>query len=155
VKKILFILITAAAAMAGVVFADPLPADKVPAVVRDAFRSKFPGVGEVEWKRKGDKTYEAEFRLKDVETAAKFDAEGKWLETETAVEPADLPKEVRAAVAKDFKDCKVIETQRVERADDKPTLFEVHLENADEILKVQFEGDGTVSSKSAKRKKGL
>ena len=36
---------------------------------------------------------------------------------------------------------------------DKPILFEVHLENAEEVLKVQLEGNGTVVSKSTKRKK--
>ena len=39
-------------------------------------------------------------------------------------------------------------------ADDKPILFEVHLENAKEILKVQLEANGTIASKSTKRKKG-
>jgi hypothetical protein len=151
VPKILCGLI-AVAALAGATLAQPLAADKVPANVRDAFRSKFPGVSQVEWKRKSDKNYEAEFTLKGVEVAAKFDAEGKWLETETAIEPSALTKEVRATLAKDYKDYKIIETQKVERAHDKSTLFEVHLENADEILKVQLEANGTVASKSAKRK---
>ena len=61
--------------------AEPLASDKVPAIVKESFKSKFPEVSKVEWKLKGDQNYEAEFKLKDVEVAAKFDAKGKWLET--------------------------------------------------------------------------
>jgi hypothetical protein len=35
-----------------------------------------------------------------------------------------------------------------------PILFEVHLENAEEILKVQLEAGGAIVSKSGKPKKG-
>jgi hypothetical protein len=132
----------------------PLPADKVPANVREAFQAKFPGVRKVEWKLKSDKNYEAEFKQKGVEVAAKFDDKGKWLETETAIEQSSLPKAVRATIAKEYKGYKIIETQKVERAGDKPILFEVHLENAAEVLKVQLQGNGTIASKSAKQKKG-
>lgn len=141
------------AVLAGGALGQPLPADKVPAEVRDAFRAKFPGADKVEWKLKSDKNYEAEFKLKAVEVAAKFDDKGKWLETETAIEQSALPKEVLAAVAKEYKGYKIIETQKVERAGDKPMLFEVHLENADEVLKVQLDGNGTVASNTTKRKK--
>lgn len=148
------ILLTAWALPIGGAYGQTLPADKVPAKVRDAFRSKFPGVDKVEWKLKNDKNYEAEFTLKDVELAAKFDETGKWLETEAAIEQSALPKEVLARIAGEYKDYKVIETQKVERANDKPMLFEVHLENAAEVLKVQLEKNGTIASKSAKPKKG-
>ena len=151
-KTILGVLI-AAAALTGEALAQPLPADQVPAKVREAFQSKFPGVSQVEWKLKNDKNYEAEFKRKGVEVAAKFDPKGKWLETETAIEQADLTKEVQATLTKEFKGYKIIETQKVERADDKRPLFEVHLEKADEVLKVQLEANGTVSSKSVKGKK--
>jgi hypothetical protein len=152
-KKILGFLI-AAAALAGTTFAQPLSPDQVPAKVREAFQSKFPGVSKVEWKIKSDKNYEAEFALRGVEVAAKFDSKGKWLETETAIKQTELTKEVRATLSKKYKGYKIIETQKVERADDKRTLFEVHLENAKEILKVQLEGNGNVTSKSATPKKG-
>jgi hypothetical protein len=140
-------------ALACVAYGEPLPADQVPATVREAFRSKFPAVSGVEWKLKEDKNYEAEFKLKDVEVAAKFNDKGKWLETETAIEQSALPKKVRATISKNYKAYKIIETQKVEFASNKPILFEVHLENAEEILKVQLQGSGAIESKSSKRKK--
>ncbi len=146
-------VVTVMMVWAGGAYAQPLPAEKVPANVRDAFGKKFPGVDKVEWKLKSDKNYEAEFTLKDVEVAAKFDDKANWLETETAIEESALPKEVQNRIAKEFKGYKVIETQKVERAGDKAMLFEVHVEKGDEVLKVQLERDGTIASKSAKRKK--
>ena len=61
----------------------PKAAAEVPGVVRQAFQARFPAVKEVEWKLKSDRNYEAEFTLKEVEIAAKFDSAGKWLETST------------------------------------------------------------------------
>jgi hypothetical protein len=144
VKRILAVL-AAWGALAGGAYGQPLQAEKVPVNVRDAFKSKFPDVSKVEWKLKTDKNYEAEFTLKDVEVAAK--------ETETAIEQSALPEAVRATIAKEYKGYKVIETQKVERVGDKPILFEVHLENAEEVLKVQLEVNVAIVSKSAKRKK--
>ncbi len=115
---------------------------------------KFPEIKKVEWKLKEDKNYEAEFKQKDVEVAAKFDDKGKWLETETAIGKSDLPKKVLAKILADYKAYEIIETQTVERAGDKPILYEVHLENTDEILKVQFEVSGAMAAKSSKPKKG-
>jgi hypothetical protein len=140
-------------AVACVAYGDPLPADKVPARVRETFRAKFPDVRRVEWKLKEDKNYEAEFQLKEVEVAVKFDEKGKWLETETAIERSALPTKVMATISSAYKAYKIVETQKVELAGDKPILFEVHLENAREILKVQLKDNGAVASKSSKGKK--
>ena len=147
------VVLTVWAVLAGAARGEPLKADKVPAKVREAFRVKFPDVKKAEWKLKDDKNYEAEFTQKDVEVAAKFDENGKWVETETAITKADLPKEVRAKLSREFKEYKIIETQKVERPDDKPVLFEVHLENAEEILKVQLEANGAIAARSSKPKK--
>jgi hypothetical protein len=136
-------------------YGQSLPADKVPAKVREAFRAKFPGVNKVEWNLKEDKNYEAEFTQKGADVAAKFNDDGKWLETETAIKQSDLTKEALATISKEFKGYKMIETQKVEFPGDKPMLFEVHLENAEEVLKVQLKGNGDIVSKSTKRKKSL
>jgi len=57
-------------ALAMGVFAQQLSPHKVPASVNESFHSKFKGVRKVEWKRKSDQNYEAEFKLKGVEVAA-------------------------------------------------------------------------------------
>jgi Putative beta-lactamase-inhibitor-like, PepSY-like len=131
--------------------AGQLPAANVPASVMKAYHAKFAGRRVVEWKLKGDHNYEAEFKLNGVDIAAKFSPAGKWVETETTIATAELPKEVVTAVARDFKGYQIIETQRLEDVDHR-VLLEVHLENAKEILKTQFEPGGKLVSRSAKPK---
>src|SRR5258708_22472473 len=93
-KTILSCLIALAALGAGVC-AQQLSPRRVPASVNESFHSKFKGVRKVEWKRKSDQNYEAEFKLKRVEVAAKFDQRGKWLATETTIEQSALTTDSR------------------------------------------------------------
>ena len=140
--------------LAGTAAAQKQTARQVPASVKQSYHSMFPGVRRVEWKLKGDKNYEAEFKYHGADIAAKFDATGKWLETETTIARSKLPQTVSETISKDFKEYRIIETQKIERFDDKQILFEVHLANAKEILKAQFDSQGAVLSKSTKPKKG-
>ena len=144
-------LVILSAALAVAAAAQQLSA--VPANVKQSFESRFQRIRRVEWKLKNDQNYEAEFKLRGVEVAAKFDSTGKWLETETTITQSDLTRAVRATIMRDFRGYRIIESQKLERCDDKENLFEVHVENAKEILKLQFSGNGTLFSKSAKQKK--
>lgn len=149
-KRMLLCIVTLVAFGAALAAAQ-LPADKVPSGVVQAYHVKFPGQRPVEWKLKNDGNYEAEFKLNGVDIAVKFSPAGQWLETETTIAIAELPKAVATAIARDFKGYKVIETQRLEDVEHR-VLLEVHLENAKEILKTQFEPGGTLKSRSAKPK---
>jgi hypothetical protein len=131
--------------------APPAAAADVPAIVVQAYQTKFPGRRAVEWKKKNDGNFEAEFTLNGVDIAAKFSPAGRWLETETTIAAAAVPKAVAAAMARDFKGYTITETQRLEDVDQR-VLIEIHLENAKEILKTQFEPGGKLVSRSAKPK---
>jgi hypothetical protein len=128
-----------------------LAPSKVPAVVRQALRAKFPDVRQVAWKQKSG-TYDAEFTVNKAEITVKFDASGKWQETESAIPGAKVPAAVNDTMAKRFGGYKVVETQDMRRADDPRLRYEIHLENAKEIVKAQFYADGTIISQSAKPK---
>ena len=146
-------LVILCAALAVAAAAQQLSADKLPANVTRSFESRFQRIRRVEWKLKNDQNYEAEFKLRGVEVAAKFDSTGKWLETETTITQSDLTRAVRATIVRDFRVYRIAESQKLERCDDKENLFEVHVENAKEILKLQFTGNGKLYSRSAKQKK--
>jgi len=131
-------------------FGQPLMSDQVPAAVKQGFQAKFRDVQLTEWKLKADKNYEAEFTLKGAEIAAKFDATGKWLETETAISRFKVPKAVRGAASQKFKGYAVIERQSVQRWNEPGLIYELHLQNAREVVKAQFAADGSLLSQSAK-----
>ena len=129
-----------------------IAAEQVPEAVKQAFLARFPAVKATEWKEKADKIYEAEFTLKGTEITAMFDSTGKWLETESAIDPAKVPKVVSAAAATQFKGYKVIETQSVQRWDEQHLIYELHFENAKDLAKAQFSSEGVILSQSTKAK---
>ena len=122
-----FVIIVIAGAVLAI-GAQVLNSKKVPATVRQAFRTKFPAVRFAAWKIKSDGNYEAEFTLKRKEIAAKFDVAGKWIETESAIPRSQLSTAVSAAIAQKFKGYKVVETQTVQRWDETRLIYELHLE---------------------------
>ena len=124
--------------------------DQLPVGIRQAFQARFPNAKDPEWKIKSDQNYEAEFTLQGTEIAAKFDSTGKWLETESAIPPAKLPQAVRDIAASQFQAYKVVETQSVERWNDARQIYELHFESAAQIVKAQFNADGTILNQSAK-----
>jgi hypothetical protein len=131
-----------------------LPAAQVPVAVRQAFQAKFPTVKTVSWTLKSDKNYEAEYLVKGAEVTVKFDPTGKWLETESAIPASQVPEHLRQVLATRFSGYKVIETQTMQKWDDPALIYEIHLENAKEILKALFHADGALLSQSAKPKAG-
>jgi len=129
-----------------------LTATQVPGPVRQGLQAKFPGVAQVEWKIKGDGNYEAEFTQSGTTIAAKFDQTGKWLETERTISPSELPQAVRNAADSRFKGYAVVETQTLLAWNAQSLTYELHLENAKEIVKAAFSADGAVLNQSAKPK---
>jgi hypothetical protein len=123
---------------------------QVPAAVMQGLRARFPSVKTAAWKLKDDKNYEAEFTEKGVEYAVKFDTTGKWLESEYAIPGSAVPRPVLDAVASKFKGYKTTEIQRLQRWNDDRPIYELHVENAKEIVKLQFGEDGAVVSQSSK-----
>jgi hypothetical protein len=131
-----------------------LTSNQVPGPVRQVFQAKFPTVSQVEWKIKGDQNYEAEFTLEGTIIAAKFDPMGKWLETERAITQPELPQAVRNTADERFKGYTVVETQSLQSWDAKSLAYELHFENAKEIVKAAFSSDGVLLKQSAKPKTG-
>jgi hypothetical protein len=151
-KNIVLATLVAAVWLSESAWAQDLAPAQVPPAVRQSVQGRFPAARDVAWKLKTDKNYEAEFTLKGTEIAAKFDAAGKWLETESAISRSQVPKAVRTAVAKQFAAYKVVERQTVQRCNEERLIYELHLEGAKEVLKVWLSADGAVLSQSAKPK---
>jgi hypothetical protein len=140
------------AALSPLTCAQSIPASRVPAAVKETLHQKFPSIKVVEWKFKSDNNYEAEFTLNRTELAVKFDSAGKWLETESSVAQSEIPAAIRDSAMKRFNAYKVIETQTVQRWDQAQVVYELHLENATEVVKIQFAADGKILNQSAKPK---
>jgi len=148
-KKIM-ILLSACLLISLLGYSQQITPDKVPAPVKQAFTKKFPAATDVKYEME-KKDYEITFRDKGVEMSANFDATGKWLETETELKESGLPKEIAAAVGKNFPGFKMAEIATVETPG-KGLIYEMDLRKDKEGYEVRFSPKGEILKKVALKK---
>lgn len=127
-------------------FAQKVSADKVPAAVGEAFAKKFPYATNVKYEMEG-KAYEINFRDKGFEMSANFDAKGKWLETETEVKKADLPKEVTASAANFYPGFTISEAAKTDTPEN-VSFYDLELKKGKEAWEVRFTPEGDMVKKT-------
>ena len=88
---------------------------KIPAVVTDAFKAKYPNANAVEWKDKL-RVFQANFEMKDEDYQARFNSKGEWQETEKNIEQDKLPSEVNDGFTKSkFSQWEIKEVSYIEK----------------------------------------
>ncbi len=127
-------------------YGQKISADKVPAVVTNAFNVKFSSAKDVKWEMEKSGNFEAEFKLNRVEYSANFDQNGKWLKTETEIEVSQLPKGVTDAIAKEFAGYKIDEAEMAVTFDNKIT-YEIEAKKDKEQYEVKFSPEGNILKK--------
>jgi hypothetical protein len=131
-------------------FTQKVTPDKVPAAVLQAFSKKFPAATDVKYELKKN-NYLISCREKGVRVFANYDPAGKWLETKSAIIESDLPKEVSAALARDFAGFKVSEITTVESPDN-PLFYQMDLKKGTEGYIAQISPKGDVMKKTPMKK---
>lgn len=128
--------------------------EKIPAAAKTAFIAKFPKAEKVKWSVEKPGEFEAEFKLNGVATSVLMDAKGNQLETEARIKESELPKGVKAAIAKDFVGYKIDEIEKA--ADAKGvTTFEMEAVKGKDKLEISFDSNGKLLSKEPlKEEKG-
>ncbi len=96
----------------GAAFAQKINASKVPAAVKTSFSKNFSGVTSVKWeKEKGN--FEAGFTENGIKMSAVFDDKGNLIETETAIDIANLPAGANDYIATNYKGAKIKEAAKL------------------------------------------
>ena len=137
--------------MSTIGLAQKITPDKVPANVKQALMKEYPKAGEAAW-RMDDNNYQAMFTMNGNKYAAKFDKNGIWIDKEERIVITDVPKDIRASIAKNFAGFTVYEAEKVE-ANGKGILYNVGLEKEKEFLEVHLSPAGDVLDKVTKTKK--
>ncbi|MBN9385157.1 MAG: PepSY-like domain-containing protein [Chitinophagaceae bacterium] len=72
---------------------------KIPGVVTDSFKVKYPSAKAVTWK---DRTtsFQATFTLGDNEYVAKYNSKGEWQQSEKKIKEEDIPASVKDGLSK-------------------------------------------------------
>ena len=105
-------LMTVAAMITSLTFAQKIQEKDVPAPVKATFKKQYPSIKEVKWDKEGEK-FEASFDLNKVDNSVLFDAQGNILETEVEIELSQLPKGILEYVATNYKGQKVKEAAKI------------------------------------------
>ena len=126
------------------VFAQKITTDKVPALVK----SKFPESNQQSWSMEGKDIYEVVFFNGNKKQSATYKEDGTWMETETEIKFAQLPRAVTVAFYKQFEGFSIQETTEVETAD-KGTLYELVVNKGKTGYEVQFSAKGELIKKEA------
>ncbi len=131
-------------------FSTTIPAEKVPAAVKESFAKKFPAATFVTYKmEKAD--YKVSFKDKGIGMSANFNSKGEWISTETIMIQSDLPKEVLTSVATNFVGFVITEVARFEGPVN-VLNYETKLKKGTEIFKVKFSPKGEILKKTAVKK---
>lgn len=129
-------LMTVAARITSLTFAQKLQEKDVPASVKTAFQKNFPQVKAEKWEKEG-LNFEVEFELKKSEQSVLFDAQGNLLETEIEIELNQLPKGVLEYVMANYKGQSIKEAAKITDSKGKVT-YEAEIKGID----ILFDSNG-------------
>ena len=147
--KKMFLILSACFLFGLTVFSQEITYDKVPSAVRQSFSKKFPAANLVSYEKE-EQVYKIGFLEGEKQCFASYDAAGKLLETEKAVDVSTLPKEVTASASKNFKGYTIIEAVRRE-AFDKGVCYETDLMKDQAGYQVRFSEKGEILLKVARK----
>lgn len=117
---------------------------RVDRAIDDAFRSRYPDVGRVEWERKID-YYVADFWRDNTESEAWFDGQGVWYMTETDIRYVDLPQAVKTAFAQSQYALWHIEDVDMLEYPDRETVYVIEIEQGKAEYDLYFTPDGVLA----------
>ena len=93
-------------------FAQKIKEQNVPQVIKKALSEKFPNVKNVKWDKE-ENNFEASFKNNNIDNSILFNANGKIIETEIAIEVNQLPKNALQYLNDNFKNQKVKEAAKI------------------------------------------
>ena len=148
-KKII-VLLSVSMLLAFFGYTQTIPAEKVPAPVKESFAKKFPAATAVAYKM--EKTdYKVTFKDKAVGMSANFNSKGEWLETQTIMIESDLPKEVLTSVATNYVGYVITDITKID-GPNSVLNYEMHLKKGTIAEKVKFSPKGEILKKTPLKK---
>lgn len=93
-------------------FAQKTKEQNVPQVIKKALSGKFPNAKNVKWDKE-ENNFEASFKNNNIDNSILFNANGKIIETEIAIEVNQLPKNALQYLNDNFKNQKVKEAAKI------------------------------------------
>jgi hypothetical protein len=131
-----------AAAFGSVACSSTINPGDVPSVVQNALIKNFPEARDIDWDLKAG-VYEAEFNIGKTGLEARFNKDGRLLESETDILIGDLPAPVKVALDSQYAGWKIDDISKIEK--EKVLSYKIELEKkGSKDLDVVFGADGAV-----------
>jgi len=109
----------------------------------NAFNSKYPNAGKVEWETKAGYKV-ADFFIDSKEAEAWFDIDGSWVMTETDLTFAELPAEVQSSFkASNYASWHIDDVDKLERSNTE-VVYVIEAEQGNEEFDLYYSADGTL-----------
>jgi hypothetical protein len=126
---------------------EKVPLEKVPAKVKDALKAKYPKakiVSASKGDHDGTKVYEFKLEQGDKTWEASFTLDGKFDSSEEVIKESELPKKVKEAFRKKYKDVKVetIEKETTGEGEKAKVVYEIVFEKDKEKYEAQYDPEG-------------
>jgi uncharacterized membrane protein YkoI len=121
-----------------------IPESKIPSVVLNAVKAKYPGASDIDWEKKKD-FYEAEFDMDSTEHEFHIDANGKIIEHKREISLSELPAAVQNVLKSGYPGHGIGEVDMIEKQGQ--VFYELELEaKGQKDKKVTFSSDGKLIS---------
>ena len=137
--KTLIVILLGIAGLHTMAAAQGLPQSQLPTVVLNAFQSKYQNTKDAKWELKGE-LYKAEFKVESRKHEVWINKTGVITRHKEDFPKGQLPEAIREKLAKDFKDYKIDDADKIE-ADGK-VFYQVDLESPQGERKLLFTADG-------------
>lgn len=110
-------------------FAQKTKEQNVPQVIKNALIERFPNAKNVKWDKE-ENNFEASFKYNNIDNSILFNANGKVIETEIAINVNQLPEKALQYLNDNFKNKKIKETAKIinEKGD---TIYEAEIKGND------------------------
>ena len=117
--------------------------EQTPKAVKEAFKAKYPGENDPDWKIDKNGNYESSFKKDGDHFRADFSPEGNWIETEQSIKKKKLPKEIEDELAAEYDDYEIVEIEKVDHHS-KGIFYDVELKKDGKKMDVEFKANGTI-----------
>jgi hypothetical protein len=131
--------------------------DEVPEPVLKAAQARYPGASMKRFSREeehGHQVFEIVLSLGKQRIESSFLADGRWLEDEVEVAPAELPEPIRKAMSEGkYKGATITHAERATK-DGKPPVFELDVLVGNSKLELVFDETGRLQREKAEGASG-
>lgn len=111
----------------GIMFAQDIPQQDVPATILNTFKKAYPDVQKIDWEKKGE-VYNAEFEIGRRDHEIWIDSEGSIIRHKEELRASELPESVSKAIMENHPGSRIDEVDKFTEGNQ--TYYKVELKNA-------------------------